>query len=56
MIYLEFAAEYKKLFAEMCKYSPNQVGSAIFAEKLAILADMHPDFESQLLEEENEEV
>ncbi len=50
LTYLEFVAEYEELFADMCKYSPNQVGSTIFAEKMAILSDKYPDFESKLLE------
>ena len=51
MDYLEFVAEYEKNFSEMFKYTPDQVGSQIFAEKLAILADEYPDFESKLLGE-----
>lgn len=51
MDYLDFVAEYENNFSEMFKYTANQVGSQIFAEKLAILADEYPDFEAKLLGE-----
>lgn len=40
----EFAALYRATFAEMMKYSPEQVGSAIYVEKLAALADEYPEW------------
>ena len=38
----EFAAAYRATFARMMQYSPNQVGSAIYVERLAALADQYP--------------
>ena len=37
MNYAEFKAEYETLLRELFKYNIDQVGSAVFAEKLADL-------------------
>ncbi len=44
MSYEEFKNEYTKLFKTMMSYTPDQVGSVIYAEKMAQLADQYPDF------------
>ena len=48
MDYEAFKAEYTKIFKRMMGYSPDQVGSGHFAEKLADLADEYPEFEERL--------
>jgi len=44
MTYEDFKNEYTANFNLMMKYSPSQVGSSIYAEKMASLADSYPDF------------
>lgn len=39
-----FAALYRSTFAAMMSYSLEQVGSGIYAEKLAALADEYPEW------------
>lgn len=39
-----FAALYRSTFATMMRYTPKQVGSAIYVEKLAALADAYPEW------------
>ena len=43
MTYEEFKAEYKKLLNRLVSYSPNEAGSAIYAEKIGELVDSVPD-------------
>lgn len=40
----DFAREYRQHFADMQKYGPDQVGSQVFAEKMATMAEAHPDW------------
>jgi hypothetical protein len=40
----EFKTVYTKTFNTMMQYSPNEVGSTIYAEKLAVLSDEYPEF------------
>jgi|HubBroStandDraft_6_1064221.scaffolds.fasta_scaffold1069811_1 hypothetical protein len=47
-----FAALYRATFAKMMSYGPNQIGSAIYVEKLAALADAYPEWAEQV-ENEN---
>ncbi len=42
MSYQEFKIEYLKLMKSMFSYSPDQVGSSHFAEKLGELVDSNP--------------
>jgi len=51
MTYEEFAALYRATFAQMMSYSLEQVGSAIYCEKLAALADTYPEW-AELVENE----
>lgn len=44
MNYQEFSVAYNKAFTEMMKYKPNEIGSAVFAEKMADLSDKYPEF------------
>ena len=44
MTFEAFAVVYKATFAKMMHYSPNEVGSAIYVEKLAALADAFPEW------------
>ncbi len=45
-----FEKLYRATFAQMMSYSLEQVGSAIYVEKLANLADAYPDW-AELVEE-----
>jgi hypothetical protein len=51
MEYEEFKAEYTRLFKVMVSYTPNEVGSDIYAEKMATLADKYPAFVDRIEEE-----
>lgn len=53
MTYEEFAALYKATFVKLMSYAPNQVGSAVYAEKMADLADAHPEW-AELVENEGD--
>lgn len=48
MTFEEFAKVYRATFATMMTYSPKQVGSAIYVEKLASLADAYPEWAEQV--------
>jgi len=48
MTYETFKAEYTKTFKRMMSYSPGQIGSGHFAEKLADLSELYPEFEERL--------
>ncbi len=48
MTFEAFATIYRATFARMMSYSPNQVGSAIYVEQLAALADAHPEWAEQV--------
>ncbi len=47
MNYDEFKAEYENLLREMLKYTIEQVGSSVFAEKLSDLTDANPEHEAR---------
>ena len=49
--YEKFKVEYTKTFKRMMGYSPDQVGSGHYAEKLADLSDAYPEFEERLEDE-----
>jgi hypothetical protein len=51
MTYEEFKAEYTKLFGYSMKYSPDQVGSSHFMDKMAALADAYPEYEERIEDE-----
>jgi hypothetical protein len=44
MTFDEFETEYRKTFAEMSKYTPDQAGASMLSEKMAELNDAHPDW------------
>jgi hypothetical protein len=48
MNYETFKAEYIQNFRQMMKYSPNEVGSGMYAEKLADMAEAHPEWAEQV--------
>jgi len=48
MTYEQFKSEYTKAYANMLKYTLNQVGSKIYAEKMADLADAQPEWAEQV--------
>ena len=48
MTFEAFAALYLATFAKMMEYSPNEVGSGIYVEKLAALYDAFPEWAEQL--------
>lgn len=51
MTYEEFKTKYVSAFEGMMSYAPNEVGSQVFAEKMAALADEYPGFADQVEEE-----
>jgi hypothetical protein len=51
MTFEAFAALYKATFAKMLSYSLKEVGSSVYAEKMAELADAFPEW-AELVEEE----
>jgi len=51
MNYEAFKIEYLKAFNSMMSYSPDQVGSGHFAEKMADLYEINPDWADQVEEE-----
>jgi hypothetical protein len=48
-----FAKLYRATFTTMMTYTPEQVGSALYCEKLAALADAYPEW-AELVEAEQE--
>lgn len=44
MTYEEFKAEYTALFKRMMGYSPSQAGASIYAERMAEMSDLYPEF------------
>lgn len=44
MDYDQFKKAYKAAFKSMMSYKPNQIGSAVYAEEMAKLADDYPEF------------
>jgi hypothetical protein len=46
--YPAFKAKYQELFSRMMSYSMNEAGSGIYAEKMAELADAHPEFSARI--------
>jgi hypothetical protein len=55
MTYDQFKVEYVRLYNIMWEYTPDQVGSTVYCEKLATLADQYPEFEEQLLNEDEQD-
>jgi len=51
MTFEVFAVAYRATFATMMTYSPKHVGSALYVEKLADLADAYPEW-AELVEAE----
>ncbi len=52
MDYAEFKTQYESLLKEMFKYNIEQVGSQVFASKLADLTEANPIFEARYDETE----
>ena len=44
MNYEDFKAQYTRYFKNMMSYSPAMVGSGMYAEKMADMADQYPEF------------
>lgn len=44
MNYSEFVTAYTKAFNNSMNYSPNEVGSTLYTEKMVDLADDYPEF------------
>jgi hypothetical protein len=53
MTFTEFAAAYRAAFEAGMNYSPNEVGSTIFVEKMADLADAYPEHLARFEAEED---
>jgi len=47
MTYNDFKIEYTDIFKKMMSYSPEQIGSGIYAEKMADLEEQYPEFAEQ---------
>ncbi len=54
MTFEQFEAAYRATFAKMMSYSPKQVGSAIYVEQLAALADAYPEWAEMVENDEKE--
>ena len=52
MDYETFKTEYTKAFYSCMKYKPSEVGSSLYADKMADLADAYPEFLEKLESEE----
>ena len=50
--YDQFSKEYRSAFKSMMKYSPNEVGSQVFADKMAKMSEEHPDWVERIEAEE----
>ncbi len=48
MTFEEFAKAYRATFAKLMSYKLTEVGSSIYAEKLAVLADAYPEWADQV--------
>lgn len=44
----EFAKKYRQMFAEMSKYTPEQAGMKVFSDRMAGMADAHPDWADEI--------
>ena len=53
MTYETFKTQYDVLLAKFMHYTPQQAGSAHYAEKLADLCEAYPEFEKQYDDENN---
>ena len=51
MTYEEFKMTYTEYFYLMMRYSPDQIGSRVYSERMAELSDEYPEFEERLLSE-----
>lgn len=51
MTFEEFAKAYRATFAKLMSYKLTEVGSGIYAEKLAALADAYPEWAEQVEDE-----
>ena len=56
MTYNEFKSEYLTAFTKMMSYSPNEIGSLMYANKMADLADMNPTWAERAENESKEEM
>jgi len=48
MTYEEFKVAYVKAFNLSMKYSPNEVGASMYAQKMSDLSVAYPDFAEQV--------
>lgn len=48
MTFKAFEKLYRSTFKAMMSYSPNEVGSAVYVEKMASLADDYPEWAEQV--------
>lgn len=55
MSYEEFSKQYSDTFKQANKYSPNEVGSQTYTEKMAKLADEYPEFLERLEQEQDKQ-
>lgn len=51
--YNSFKAEYLNNFKIMMTYKPNEIGSKIYAEKMAEMYDLHPEWVEKIEEKES---
>jgi hypothetical protein len=48
MTFEQFAKAYRATFAKMFSYELSQIGSAVYADELAALADAYPEWAEQV--------
>lgn len=51
MTYEEFKIAYTNAFKEAMKYKPTEIGSRIWTDRMADLADAHPEWAEKVMEE-----
>jgi diguanylate cyclase (GGDEF)-like protein len=54
LTYDDFSKQYRDAFSQSMKYTPDQIGSKTFTDKMAALADEYPDFLERLESEEEQ--
>lgn len=48
MAYEQFKEKYQELLKMMFSYTPDQIGSRLYAEKLSTLCELFPEFEERI--------
>jgi len=51
MTFEEFAAQYRATFETWMSYTPDQVGSELYGDRMAALSDLYPAWAAQVEED-----